>query len=138
MSARWFPLSVMAAAVTAVAYLPELLSTTGEQAAWPFAVNVVVLIAIFTAAPGFVALSRRHAAAPQRIGGLGALLQLPVALLLLLLDVRIEIARGYFTADSGEAAMAYGAGSVVAAVAGLGLALLVWMAARLPASTPAR
>lgn len=132
MTARWLPLSIVAAAITSLAYIPELVSTTGEQASWPFMVNLVVLLALFTAAPTFIALTRRRAPHPHNVSLMGALLQLPTALLLLLLDVRIEIARGYYSADSGEAALAYGAGAMVAAVAGLGLVVLVWTAGRLP------
>lgn len=124
------PLSVTAATVTAVAYLPEMLSTTGEQATWPLLVNLVCLGAIFVAAPAVVAIARRSARTSQSISGLGAALQVPVALLVLWLDIRVEIAQGYYTADSSEAAMAYGAGSVIAAMSGLVLAVLVWIAAR--------
>lgn len=124
--------SVLAAVATLLAYSPEMLSTTGEQAGWPGWLNVVCFAGIFTGAPLTIWAWRRLTGNDGRIGILGALLQLPLAVLLMILDVRVEIARGYFTADSSEAAMSYGIGSILACFVGALLAFLVWWAGRVP------
>jgi hypothetical protein len=56
--------------------------------------------------------------------------QLAVAVILIRLDVWLEVRSGYLLAGSGEEAMSYGIGTVVAVVGGTILSLLVALAAR--------
>ncbi len=124
--------AALAALVTVIVYLPQLLTDTDEMSELGAALNLAWAISFFAAAPAVAAIVTRRARlnANARRSVLIGLPQLVVAVLLTRLDVWFEVRSGYLLAESGEEAMAYGAGTVVGVVAGLVLTALVAVAVK--------
>lgn len=126
--------ALVSSAATALVFFPILLREPSTTEAAP----PVWLAAMLLAAPITVYLASR------RLGGglrpalffLIGLPQLPLVILLSTAAIWLDVQRGHLLADSGEEAMSYGIGTVVAFVAGTVLALLVTAAAWLGARRP--
>lgn len=134
---RVLPAALLAVAATAVVYAPQLVTDAGDMSRVPGPVMAVWLILLLAAAPTVAALlNRRTPAATTALRALAVgAPQVPTAFGLVALDVWLEVRSGYLLAGSGEEAMAYGIGTLLGAVGGLVLALLVAVAAYLAART---
>jgi hypothetical protein len=128
---RLAPGALWAVAATAVVYSPQLVIDAGDVSRLPGGVMIAWLVLLGAAAPTVAALVNRSA--PAASSALRALAvgvpQVPTAMGLAALDVWLEVRSGYLLAGSGEEAMAYGIGTVVSAIGGLALMLLVAVAA---------
>lgn len=128
------------AAATAVVFAPELFRDPAATQAAP-AVTVVWLLVVLSAAPVVAHAMARRRRAPLGVGSalLVGLPQLPLVVVLAMLDVWFDVRSGYLLAGSGEEAMSYGIGVTVATVVGAVLVGLVavstWWSAR-RGSTP--
>lgn len=132
------------AAVTVLVFLPEflLLPDALTDSGW---LRILWLVVLLAAAP--VAAWRVNRASPVAVhlgpallAGLPQLVLLPV---LIALDIRLDVMRGYLLAGTGEEQMAYGFGLTLAVVLGLVLTGLVatagYVGARgAPVPAPAR
>ena len=124
-------LALLPAAATVVAYLPQLLTNSGEMSRVPGVLLLGWLAVLLLAAPAVAALlnrSLRLPMEPQRVVAVAAT-QLAVMIALVRFDVWLEVRSGYLLVDSGEEAMAYGIGGVASTVVGLVLGALVTAAA---------
>lgn len=123
--------ALVPSAVTALVFIPILLREPSTTEAAP----PVWLAALLLAPPIAAYLAARrlggglHLASSFLIG----LPQLPLVILLSTAAIWLDVQRGHLLPGSGEEAMSYGIGTVVAFVAGTVLALLVAAAASLGA-----
>ncbi|MDC5698598.1 hypothetical protein OO014_15170 [Intrasporangium calvum] len=124
--------ALLPAVVTLLVFVPEFLRDPAT--ATPTG-SLVWLGVLLVAAPVAAFVQNRRLAVAANAGRslLVGAPQLPLVVALTMLDVWIDVQRGYLPPGSGEEAMAYGIGSMISAVVGLILILLVAAAARLGA-----
>lgn len=125
----WLALAPTAA--TALVFIPMLLRNPSTTEAAPG----VWLAALILAAPLAAYLTSRRLGAALNFATslLVGLPQLPLTVLLSIAAVGLDVQRGHLLAGSGEEAMSYGIGAIVASIAGAILLVLVSVAARLGA-----
>lgn len=116
---------------TVLVFIPILLRKPSTTEAAP----PVWLAALLLVPPVTAYLASRRFGDDLRLGSsfLVGLPQLPLVMLLSTAAIWLDVQRGHLLAGSGEEAMSYGLGTMVAFVAGCILALLVAAAARLGA-----
>jgi hypothetical protein len=119
------------AAVTVLVFIPALLRDPSTTEAVPGG----WLVTLFLAGPltAYIASRLFGSALDVTSSLLVGLPQLPLILLLSTASIWLDVRRGHLLAGSGEAAMSYGIGIIVAFVAGTILVILVAAAARLGA-----
>lgn len=126
--------ALLPAAVTVAVFVPEFFRDPSQvESSW--GITLVWLVALLVAAPVTAYLINRRRAVATTVGraALVGLPQLPLVVLLMVVDVWFDVRSGYLLAGSGEEAMSYGIGSVVASVFGAILLVLVAVTARLGA-----
>jgi hypothetical protein len=105
--------------VTVAVFVPEFFRDPSQvESSW--GITLVWLVALLVAAPVTAYLINRRRAVATTVGraALVGLPQLPLVVLLMVVDVWFDVRSGYLLAGSGEEAMSYGIGSVVASVFG--------------------
>lgn len=123
-------------AVTTMVYAPMFLFAADIWDHVPRFVGPAWAALLLLAAPMTALLLNRRwpvATTSARAVLLG-LPQLPLAVLLMWIDIWLDIRSGYLLAGSGEVEMAYGYGTAMAVAFGLLLVLLVAVAARVGAT----
>ncbi len=100
--------AALAALVTVIVYLPQLLTDTDEMSELGAGLNLAWAVSFFAAAPAAAAILTRRVrlVANARRSVIMGLPQLVVAVVLTRLDVWLAVRSGYLLADSGEEAMA--------------------------------
>lgn len=124
-------LAIAPAAATALVFIPIVLRSPSTTEAVPGAWFVILLLAAplaayFTSRLMGIALD----IASSLVVGLP---QVPLIVGLSTASIWLDVQRGYLLAGSGEEAMSYGIGTIVAFIAGAILLILVAVAARLGA-----
>lgn len=132
-----FPSMLLALGATAVLFAPTLLFNPEEMSHIPgYAVAIwFVLIAVSAPTAAGLANRRKPAATTMARALVIGAPQWPLVVGLVYLDVWIDVQSGYLMAGSGEEAMAFGIGVIIAAVPGLILTGAVTVTAFAAAST---
>ncbi len=135
----WTPAILLPAAATTAAYVPMILTRPNLWMDMPWFIHRLWFFGLILAAPVTAALVIRRwpVATTLARAFLVGLPQLPLAVVLLWLDVWLDVRSGYLLAGSGEVSMALGFGTVMAIGVGLVLTFLVSAAARFAAANHA-
>lgn len=130
---------LLPAAVTAVLFVPEFFRDPADAGGAPGLTLVWAGILLLGAPTAAFVMNRRVPVATDLLRSLLiGVPQLPLVVLLMVVDVWLDVQSGYLLAGSGEEAMSYGIGTMVAGVFGLLLTALVVTAARLGARGSSR
>ena len=118
--------ALAATLATTVVILPQLPINEGQAAELPEVLRWAWLVALLTTAPvtAYVVarLCRRSHHGAMALAGVP---QVVLTVALIRLDTWLDVRSGYLLAGSGEEAMAYGLGTIIGALLGLVLAVLV-------------
>ncbi len=131
----WASAVLLPAAATTVVYAPMILSRPNLWDDLPVLLGLTWFVVLILAAPVTAAVVNRRwpvATTTTRACLLG-LPQLPLAIVLMRLDIWLDVRSGYLLAGSGEVDMALGWGIMMATGVGLVLTVLVAAAARVGA-----
>lgn len=129
--ASLLPSTILALAVTTVLFAPHLLFNPEQEHVLPGAATALWWVVLAAAPATAAALANRRKPAATTIGRALAVgvPQWPLVVGLVLLDVWVDVRSGYLLAGSGEEAMSFGIGFVVAPVLGFMIAFIVTLAA---------
>lgn len=127
-------MALVPAAVTALVFVPEFFRDPQATEKSP-AFTLPWLAALLLAGPvaAYLMNRRQPVASEVKLALLVGLPQLPLVVVLVMVDVWLDVRSGYLLAGSGEEAMAYGIGAWLASITGVVLVALVAVSARLGA-----